>query len=89
MTHQVKIDGKECDDAFTILKTLKEDHTKLDHEDVRNLEFCLVLSNQAMHPITGVRIYPYTVDEELVKEWRKKLDYLFIKIKKDIEQETK
>jgi hypothetical protein len=78
------IDGKQTDDVALVLKTLKTDPKKLSVDDLKYLHYCLVLSDQALDPVNGVKIYPFTSDENYVRAWREKLDALFIKIKSDI-----
>ena len=81
------IDGKKTDDVVAFLKALKDDPKRVSAGDLRNIHYCLVLSDQSMDPVTGVRIYPFTADELFVKKWRKKLDALFVQIKQDIDQD--
>lgn len=85
----LKINGQVSGDIVKFLMTLKQNPENLDFKCLMNTHYCLVLSDQAMDPVSGIKIYPFTSDESYVREWREKLDVLFAKIKQDVEHDKK
>jgi hypothetical protein len=79
------VDGKETDDIVAFMRAFKVDPKRVRNEDLRFKEWVLILSDQSMDPINGVKIYPFTADDVFVRKWCKKLDGVFEKIKQDMD----
>lgn len=86
---EIRINGKGTTSAKEILDALRYAPEAIHSEDFDHIELCMALCDDTqtgvIHPFSkdSVHIYWYRVKD--MSDWLKKLDALFVKIKKDIE----
>jgi hypothetical protein len=86
-TNFLVVDGKSTNDVLRYLTLCRYSPERVSGYHLTRQEWLLFLSDASMDPVNGVKIYPFTSDESFVRQWREKLDALFVKIKQDIEHD--